>query len=393
MDNRHFERIRADINIRTNHLLDLLSRQSIIRRIRHVSKIILSSLNKRKIPFATVSTFFLFSNFTFAQTNHEFIRDIDIQSQSLTADGILAKAEKVIDVFLKIIEWFSNFKQNLYELSLKILSFVYETLSNIVLYTPQFLFNNQIVKSTTITFSLVSVSIVVLCSIYEGFMKMMKKSHTDMKTIAKHFPLAVAISGFTPFIFERGFELLNKLTKGITNLGSSIISSSTLGKETLNLSLLDVVGLFAFDLALIGFLIPILIQNGRRWWDLFCLSAISPLALSSWVFKRHRHLFDKWLKSIKKLSVIQLVYAIFVVLLSTFLYATRMIDNWFLKALVILGALYRMANPPQIIESYVGKEKDQEVKDVYRSLRKSKTDIQNLFKRATFHTLRTKFKR
>lgn len=118
----------------------------------------------------------------------------------------------------------------------------------------------------------------------------------------------------------------------------------------------DVIIMLIFDGMLIGVLIPILLQCGRRYWDLLCLAAISPLAMTAFLFDRHKHHYNNWLNQIKKLSTVQLVYATFIMLMGVFIYGTRFITGDFMtilipKALIVLGCLYRLANPPQFIKS------------------------------------------
>ncbi|WP_349774045.1 conjugal transfer protein TrbL family protein [Lederbergia lenta] len=279
-----------------------------------------------------------------------------------------------------VVAWFKNFNQNIYDLSLNLLSWSYETLVNVVLHTPLFLFNNEFVKNTSIIFSISSVSIITLLTIYEGIMKMLKKRHTDFSQILKRFPLVVAGSGFSPFLFEKAFTIINQLTKGITSLGGAILSGNAFA-EVFKVGSMDVLGLLVFDVVLIALLIPILMQNGKRWWDLFCLSAITPLALSAWMFNRHAHLFNQWWGSVKRLSLVQLVYATFILMLGLFIYGTRFIapEAWLIKLLIIVGGLYRLANPPQFVKSYTrGAETIDSVYDDYKNTGKKVWDTVTL---------------
>src|SRR5690606_16057453 len=119
--------------------------------------------------------------------------------------------------------------------------------------------------------------------------------------------------------------------------------------DVFKIGTIDVLGLFLFDIVLIALLIPILLQNGRRWRDLMCLAAVSPFALASWIFDRHEHFFNQWWSNVKRLSLVQLVYALFILMLGLFIYATRFMspDAWLIKILIISGGLFGLANPPQ----------------------------------------------
>ncbi|PKR82876.1 hypothetical protein [Heyndrickxia camelliae] len=180
--------------------------------------------------------------------------------------------------------------------------------------------------------------------------------------------MVVAGAGFAPFFFEKSFQFINQLTKGITQVGGNIVSGDTFAKS-FSLGSIDVFGLLLFDVVLLALLIKVLLQNALRWWDLFTLCAISPLALTSWIFDRHSHLFRQWWSSIKRLGVVQLVYATFVLLIGVFLVGTRFVspDNYFLRLLVIIGSLMRLANPPQFILSYT---RGHDINDSFNNLKR-----------------------
>lgn len=281
-----------------------------------------------------------------------------------------------INEIRRAIDWLKNINDHIYQWSLDLLSFTYETLVNVVLHVPLFLFNNSFVKNTSITFSIISISVLVLLTMYEMIMKMLRKKHTDFRTVLKKFPIAIGVTGFAPFLFEQAFKLINKLTKGITEIGGSVLD----GKAFANLvtaDSVDTVVLLLFDLTLLGLLVPIFLQQGRRWWNLFCLSAITPLALTSWIFDRHSHMFEQWWNSIKRISVIQLVYSVFIVLLGVFIYGTRFIspEYFLIKLVITIGALHSLANPPQIVKSYARGEGD--IFDMYDGYKKTAVGVFN----------------
>jgi len=116
--------------------------------------------------------------------------------------------------------------------------------------------------------------------------------------------------------------------------------------------------LIGFDIALISVLIPILLQNFRRWFDLLALGVMTPLVLACWVFKAHENLFYTWWEYIKKCASTQLVYAIFLLLIGTLLFGTKLPNNgWdiMIQMGIIIGGLWRMNNPPNIISRHVDK--------------------------------------
>ncbi|KON87362.1 hypothetical protein AF332_11360 [Sporosarcina globispora] len=270
---------------------------------------------------------------------------------------------EIVKNMLAAIEWLKDIKQHIYDFSIDIFSFVFEMLMLVGLQTPSFLFNNSYTVNTTMTFSMISISIVILLTIYESIMQMLnkvsKQRYTKFSDIIKRFPIAVGITGFTPFLFQQGFRLINKLTRGITSLGGNLFKENNLN-QVISLSGIDVLGMILFDVVALGLLIPILLQGGRRWFDLFALCTAAPLALTAWIFDRHRHLHAQWWSNVKRLSIIQLVIATFIVLMGIFLYGARFIsaEMWAYKVLVILGALFRIANPPNFVKSYTRGEED-----------------------------------
>jgi hypothetical protein len=211
-------------------------------------------------------------------------------------------------------------------------------------------------------------------------MKMLGKKHTDLKKFAKRYAIAVTASGFAPFAFKEGFSLLNELSNAIMKIGGGIdggninglISGETVG-------FFDTLIIILFDLTTIALLIPVCLQAGRRWWDLFCLAAVTPLALSCYVFDRHQHYYKLWWNRVKSLSMVQLVYSVFILMMGIFIFATQSMQGGiytlFIKLLIVAGGLYRLANPPRFVTKMTGDKKDlldsfEEGRDAFKSTKK-----------------------
>lgn len=359
MDDRHHQRFSTSTDRNTFNISSLLRSNFAPRKLHSISKTIL-------IPVTAISSTFLFTKLAHAES----LKDIVFQKKGILTTDFTGEDKttwlgigEIVKNVLAAFEWLKDIKQHIYDFSIDIFSFVFEMLMLVGLQTPSFIFNNSYTVNTTMTFSMISISIVILLTIYESIMQMLnkvsKQRYTKFSDILKRFPIAVGITGFTPFLFEQGFRLINKLTKGITSLGGNLFKENNLS-EVISLSGVDVLGMILFDVVALGLLIPILLQGGRRWFDLFTLCTISPLALTAWIFDRHRHLHAQWWSNIKRLSIIQLIMATFIVLMGIFLYGARFIsaDMWVYKILVILGALFRIANPPNFVKSYVRGEED-----------------------------------
>lgn len=355
VERRHYKRIHTNFVSNSSDYGNLLRSHTNAKRFRGIHKSILKFFKRISIPVGAVSSSFLFANFAHAEESVAAWKplDLDFSGNVEQFNRSMEELGNFVDFITKTFLWFKNFHQNIYELSINLLTWTYETLTTVVLQTPIFLFNNEFVSSTSMIFSLASMSIVTLLTIFEGIMKMLKKRHTDFTQILKRLPLVIAGSGFAPFLFEKAFLLINQITKGITALGGRSLSGETFA-DVFKIGTIDVLGLFLFDIVLIALLIPILLQNGRRWWDLMCLAAVSPFALASWIFDRHEHFFNQWWSNVKRLSLVQLVYALFILMLGLFIYATRFMspDAWLIKILIISGGLFRLANPPQFVTNY-----------------------------------------
>jgi hypothetical protein len=267
-----------------------------------------------------------------------------------------------------------------------LLTYIFHFLSKIVLQTPLFIFNNPYIKNTSLTFAVISITLVTIFTIFEAFMQMINKKHTDFKTIAKRWLVVASVSGFMPFAFETGFGFLNKLTDAISSMGMNGGNSHGLiyGEK---MGWFDTLVIILFDLTAISMLIPIVLQAGRRWFDLLILCAISPLALSSFCFERHRHYFDKWLDSVKLHGLSQLVYAVYILMLGILIFSTQAIQGGFItlaiKIVLVLAGLNKMTHPPQFI-----KRMTDNGSDVFDEYDKTKGTLKDVYDTLTFKNFR-----
>lgn len=282
------------------------------------------------------------------------------------SEETVSKYESMVNQVYKIFEWFKNIKENIIELSTDLLIWIFETLTKVVLHTPSFLFDSVWFKSNIVTFTGLSIAMVIVLSMYEGFKRMSgqlikNKTVTDIKRIIKRFPLVIIGSALAPSMFYYVFKGLNKLTDIIIDFGKHQMDKGMSELNINDISLLQVVGFVGFDIALISILIPILLQNFRRWFDLLALGALTPLALACWVFNSCEHLFDIWWNHIKKCASVQIVYAIFLLLIGTLLFGTKLPNNgWdiMIQMGIVIGGLWRMNTPPSIMSRYSDKGSD-----------------------------------
>lgn len=370
MVGRHYQGLRASSTIHPNHLSDLLPCINDAKKFRLVRN---SILKKIAIPFTVVTTSSLFITFksTFAATKENPFGTL--LERGDVSKGIFSKEEianrggrieefksffeswdTVMSKFNEITIWFNDIHQHVAEASVNLISYIYEILTKVILHTPLFIFNNSYLKNTSLTLAMVSITLVTILTIFESIMQISKQRHTKFIDVLKRYPIAIGVTGFAPFLFETGFKIINKLSSAITQIGGAVNRNGMLLIDAPT-NTLDVLIMLIFDGMLLGLLIPIFLQNGRRWFDLLTLSVVSPLALTAFCFDRHRHYFDKWWDQIKRLSLVQIVYSVFIMLMGVFIYGTRFMTGGFFevlifKMLITLGSLYRLANPPNFVK-------------------------------------------
>lgn len=358
-----------------------------------------SILKRLIVPFTTISTAFLM--FTFQNAKAATIGDAVFQKRGILTHGMNTNAgfsllefpkqvihniDMITGYIIKGIDWLNNLPFSIPKYTADLLTLIFHFLSKIVLQTPLFIFNNPYIKNTSITFAIISITLVTIFTVFEAFMQMLNKKHTDFHTITKRWLLVASVSGFMPFAFESGFGFLNKLSDAISSMGMNggnphgLISGEKMGW-------FDTLVIILFDVTAISMLIPICLQAGRRWWDLLCLCAISPLALSAFCFDRHKHYFDKWSESVKTHSLSQIVYAVYILLMGIMIFSTQAIQGGFItlaiKIVLVLAGLNKMAHPPQFI-----KRMTDSGTDVFDEYDKTKGTLKDVYDSVTFKNFR-----
>jgi len=109
----------------------------------------------------------------------------------------------------------------------------------------------------------------------EGFKRILGLSSTSLKQIITRLPLLIAVCGFAPYLFVKAIEIMNKMTKIILSIGTSILGTSTYLPEGWEFNLagdvFEVIGLSLFILLYIALLIPMMLNHGRRWFSMIAL--------------------------------------------------------------------------------------------------------------------------
>lgn len=236
---------------------------------------------------------------------------------------------------------------------------VYKFVTEIVLFTPEWIFNNEWFPDVVSKFSTLSIGTVVVFTMIEGIKKICNMSHTPFRETLKKFPIALGVSAATPFLFTGGLKLLNKVTDLILSLSSDTIGATTTANSIFSMSLafepinIVIMGVF---LLIVSFLcVPMILFNARRWFNLTILGLLTPLAMSAWLFNSTEGYFHQWLRAIKNLGLIQLVYAVFISVLGIIMFATPnpvTMKGVLAKALLEIGGIHALAFPPQFIKRF-----------------------------------------
>ncbi|MGV3146332.1 hypothetical protein, partial [Streptococcus parasuis] len=180
-----------------------------------------------------------------------------------------------------------------------------------------------------------------------------KAQPMPFKTILKRWAIVAGIITAVPFLFQKSFEVLNKISDTLISMGSKTMDALSL-PETI--SFFDVATLVLFDGILISSIVPVLWQNGRRFFDIMVLGVVSPLALTAWIFDPYRHLFRQWWDNVKHLSLVQVYYSLFLLILGWFIFGIptpSAITGMIVKMLVVIGGFNRMTSPPRIVTKHL----------------------------------------
>ncbi|WCS69298.1 hypothetical protein Goe20_01810 [Bacillus phage vB_BsuM-Goe20] len=308
--------------------------------------------------------------------------------------NVLTAIPEAIDMFNRAVaktnEFLSDMPHHLAEMSVHLMSWLYELCASLILKTPLWLFSNEWFENTTYLFSLLALGVVSVLTVVESVKLMLsrgKKKRSgpmDFKTIMKRWGIVAGIITATPFLFQKVFQGLNKISDALISMGATTMNNIAL---PMHISGWDVFSLLIFDVILISTIVPVLWKNGRRFFDVMVLGVTSPLALTAWIFDPYRHLFQQWWSRLKHLSLVQVYYALFLLILGWFIFGVPTptdVLGLIVKMLVVIGGFTRMTSPPRIImkhldngggfdEVYKGDGRNDTVQKVKRNFQDSAT--------------------
>lgn len=264
----------------------------------------------------------------------------------------------MVDDWESVKTWFKELPHNIALWSIELSAKLYELCSSLILKTPLWLFDNQFFHNTTYKFSLIAIGAVSILTAVEGIKRMLpnnKYKPMELKVISKRWFMVAGAMSVVPWLFQKTFQGLNWISDTIISMGADNMRLNALPE---NIKLFDVLVLIGFDLVLISTAIPILWQNGRRFFDILILSLSSSFALSAWVFDSYKGWHKQWWENIKKLSLVQVYYSLFLLVLGWFIYSVPTPSDFtgmVVKLLVTIGGFTRLLSPPQLIAGRLDK--------------------------------------
>jgi hypothetical protein len=295
----------------------------------------------------------------------------------------IEKLNKVLEWILEIRSWFDHIGQHIFDFTIELFGWGYEFLAGFVMMTPTILFTGDWFTKSSILFGVIAVFLTMLFSVWEGIKKVIRGGVTnvtgfslpfrvtDRKTILKKYPIALAVSGFAPFIFEKIFGFVNTLSLKIVDVGRVTLTQANMPIDKATIGFWDCVAMLGFDCVLLATMLPLVLKTFVRWFDIMCLGALTPLAMTAYVFDQHNSYYTSWWSAIKKCIYTQLTYVVFVTIMGLLVMGIHDNDlTWqglFVKIGVVVGGLWRLANPPSFVKATFDNRDD--IIDVYQKTR------------------------
>lgn len=245
------------------------------------------------------------------------------------------------------------------------MNLIYGLLSSVVLHTPLWLFTNEWFSPITQIFSVLSVLIISVMSLVQIIRYMLQGKELDDWGIVRRFVVALSVSSFSPTLLRHSVEAVNTFSKTILSIGQSFFNSfyRTSGLEMfaassdLLLTLVTALLVCTFGI----FCIPIILQSGRRFFEMITLGALTPLAMAAWVFPETKAFHSLWWSKLKQLFLTQVYYALYVIILGLILFSTphpTTTEGYWTKLLVMIGGALSMLDVPSIVSSKVDRGRD-----------------------------------
>lgn len=314
----------------------------------------------------------------------KFFSDGDIKNNPYSETGFGfdlwgLKPEQLQEIFngtlkkgMKETSKFDSFMSDIVEMSIDVLSYIYYLITEVIIATPALVFNTAWFSDSYLKFAGISILAFTFMAIYNAGRKTFNLSHTKLRDVVRRYFLAITGIGFATFFFQQFFKIIRFISEVIVSIGYHQIKAvdfTSLSAATTG----DTIALALFVLVTIGLATNIVLQNGRRWFQIVFIALTTSFSLSAWVFDSTRSIFSDVKEKFVKLSITQLYYSTMISIMGLFIVGTAGVESileLIIKLAMIAGGLSIMTKPPQILGKYIDKNTETML-NMYENLKKS----------------------
>lgn len=275
---------------------------------------------------------------------------------------------------------FGTFTISSQSLIYKTFTAIFYVISKVTLFIPDFLFKNEWLGKSILSFLGLSLGSTCLWSAVQGFKRICKLEYTSLTQVLKRLPITLLVSSFAPILVTKLTSFLNYVTNLILETGLHHINSTAIsGFSVAQFGFTPVLILLmiAFLVVLFRLSVPLILSNGKRWFDFLMCTVTLPFAMSCYIFNDTQHYFNMWKSKLKQISMTQIFNAFVVSIVGVILFGTPVptsLMDILCKMLVMVGALYYLAFPP----SGLGLDSGEDVVDAFKKVkRKGKKDLES----------------
>lgn len=252
-----------------------------------------------------------------------------------------------------IAKGWEKFTQEYYEF----IGWAFTELTRLVTTVPTDLISNTNSYKMQAIFMGYSVLMMIFLTIAEGYKAIMGISYTKPATVFGRTFIALIGAGLTMPAVVWLIKCSNMAVQMVLILGETYFNGTNdVGSMLQDFSASGTANFFAsvlFMIAFLYFIVHALFKVGIRWFDLLMNMVSSPFAWASYVTNGTSKHLSGWMSSTGKLILINLVYAFYVAVISVIVLAPGPVESmggWTARMLLLLGGLYRLANPPAWIQ-------------------------------------------
>lgn len=257
---------------------------------------------------------------------------------------------------------------------------IFESMINLILYTPKMLITNPQVHMLWTVFISITVGLLSILCIVEAIKTVLGHSRTNFlqflgRTVTAFAGISIILPAMTI-----GLDFVNEFVKYFTDLAFGHVKASEfIGKsmaDTFTNGALGLLSSLVFIVLFLYYMFKILLNYGRRWFDIIISACISPMAIGATIFDSTGHYFRSWWSHTLQLYMVQVVHAIYITVLAVVVLTPAVLTgpvSGFMKILIIIGALWRMSTPPRFVSSMAGSPDSRGIiRDITRTIMRYK---------------------